>query len=99
MIYLTWVIVCFYRGLAFSIAGMALAFLLSADPATATFSEFLTFFQDKAVHWLIFLMAGFIGVGLLVFRSAGNHNPYGVHARMGGAAASDSKPIEAEQQP
>ncbi|KPW72675.1 hypothetical protein ALO76_200114 [Pseudomonas syringae pv. coriandricola] len=86
MIYLAWVIVCFYRGLAFSIAGMALAFLLSADPATATFSEFLTFFQDKAVHWLIFLMAGFIGVGLLVFR-------------MGRASASDSQHIGAEQQP
>ncbi|RMR11247.1 hypothetical protein ALP90_200077 [Pseudomonas amygdali pv. ulmi] len=96
MIYLTWTIVCFYRGLAVSIAGMALAYLLSADPATVTFSEFLTFFQDKAVQRLIFLIAGLVGACLLVFKWTSHRNPYAVHAYRD---ASASKAMDSEQRP
>lgn len=99
MKYLTWAIVCLYRGVFYTALGMVLIYLLSADPASASFFEFLTMAQDKAMHRLILLIGVLIAACVFVFKVGFDYNPYLKNARMGGASASDSKPVESEQQP
>lgn len=89
MKYLTWAIVSFYRGVLYSSVAMTLAYLLSADPATASFVEFLTLIQGKPFQGLVLLIGLIIAAILLCWKCTSTRSGLLNHSVNGAVAKSE----------